>query len=156
MSLFHLAVTAVATPVPTPTPQVIKEVLTNTIKVPENIRGDVLNLASTLGLALAVAIVSFIHQLTIKDKWAGNIQRLIVAGYSLIAAFVTAALNGHVGVSVNDINIEVTSLLVALGAAFSRYEFLFKAIVAALHPTAAPGTPVVTPPLAVESEQAVG
>lgn len=143
MSVVQAAAAVVGTP--TPSPVVIREVLT----VPAQVPAAVLQLAQTVGLALAVGLVSVLHQLVAKNKLAANVQRTIVAAYSVIAAFVTAVLSGHLGVSANDINVEVTSLLVALGAAFSRYEYLYKAVVQGLSSNA-PAVDAVAPSLATE------
>lgn len=124
-AIVHAAQTVAATPLPSP--QVVKEVFTNS--VPVQVPADVLQLGQVLGLALATGFVSLVHQLVERGRLSGNINRLIVAAYTLLAALATALLSGHLGTSINDLQVEITALLVALGAALSRYEFLWKAVV---------------------------
>lgn len=126
--LIHTAATVVATPLPSP--QVIKETFTNT--VPVQVPADLTSLAQNLGLMVAAAFVSLVHQLMVREKLSGNVQRAIVAGYTLLGAVAFSALTGHLGTSVNDLNVEITSFVVALGAALGRYEYLWKAFVSAL------------------------
>jgi hypothetical protein len=121
-----LAVVNTITSTPLPSPQVIKETLQPIVQQVPVVPPQVLELVQTLALAGAVAFVSVVHQLVERGRLGGTANRLIVAGYTLAASLGTAALTGHLGTGAGDLQVEITSFLVALGAALGRYEYLWK------------------------------
>lgn len=119
-------VSSAAAGTPLPTPQVVEHTLQPIIQQATVVPPEVLQLAQVLALAGAVAFVSLVHQLVERGRLSGNVNRLIVAGYTLLAAVATSALSGHLGTAVNDLQFLITNFLVALGAALGRYEYLWK------------------------------
>lgn len=93
MSLLIAAVNAVvASPLPSATPQVIKEVVTNNMVpvTPEN----VLNLFQLLALAGAGAATSIVHLAVERGKLPSNVNRLLFTLYSAVAGVAVVVL-GH-------------------------------------------------------------
>jgi hypothetical protein len=79
-------------------------------------------------------------------------NRVLVTGYTLLAALLTAALTGHLGTNVNDLQVLLTAFLTALGAALGNYNLVLKSIFSAFGFNLATGTTDKTePPLSVLS-----
>ena len=115
--------------------EVVKQTLQPIVNNVPQTPAAVLQLLQTLGLFGAAALTSLIHQLVVKDKLSGNVQRALVAGYTLVLAALTALLTNHFGTTTPDLSLMLTSFLVALGAALGRYEYLYKAVLSALNVT---------------------
>lgn len=140
--LLAVTSTVAATPLPTVTPQVVKEIITNVPVVPQ----DILTLASLLALMGAGSVTSFVHQLLDRGRWAGNVNRLVLAGYSTAAALVYAYLQGGLALSLDSVIEALTGFVVVLGSASGRYE-LFRFLMSASTPKEPAPTPA-DPPVA--------
>lgn len=154
-AVVQAAATVVATPLPSP--QVIKEVFTNTVSA--QVPAYVLQLSQVLALAGATAFVSLVHALAERGKWSSGVNRAVVTGYTLIAAFAATALAGHLGTNVNDLQSLLTDFLVALGSALGSYNLVLKSILSAFGinlGSPAPADPAVSAPLATEHDPAQG
>ena len=119
MSLFHLAVTAVAPAAPAVTPEIIKQTLQ---PIYQNTQVGVtppavLQLAQLLALAGAGALTGFLHLIIERGKWPSNVNRAVWGLYSLAGSvgFGLASGNFDHGAAVA----AVTSLIGLFGMGFS-------------------------------------
>lgn len=123
MSLLLAALTAVtSTPLPTPSPQIIKETLQPVVQQVATTPAPVLELFQLLAVAGAGIVTSFVHQMLERGKLKSNINRLILAFYSTAGALGTAYLTGHLGWTVEDATVALTAFVTVLGSATGRYE----------------------------------
>lgn len=120
--LLAVANTVVATPLPSP--QVVKEVtqLQPIVKEVATTPQPVLELFQLLAVSGAAIVTSLVHQIIERGRWNSNVNRLVLTTYSTGAALLTAFLTGHLGVSANDLTVEATAFMTALGSASGRYE----------------------------------
>lgn len=103
-----------SSPVPSATPQVIKEVITNNL-VPV-VAPSVLQLASIAGVALAGIVTSILHLIVERKKWPANVNRLLFTLYSAVAGLVVMWLKGDLSFDVTSLTTGVTAVLAFLGS----------------------------------------
>lgn len=99
----------------------------------------VIQLFQLLGLVVAGFVTSTIHQLLERGRLGGNVNRLILAAYTVVASLVYGYMTGNLHVDAQSLTDLTTAAAAIFTAAQGRYE-LFKFITNALTAKDSDGT----------------